>query len=265
MNKDDVSPIEYVLPEHVMEQHRMFLHQYRKIRKGEGRGSEDYTFYLQLPEGAFSGRRKSEWRMRAQSLRWLEEHLTAHKKYLTVLDAGAGNCWMTRYMAEWGHDVTALDINDDGEDGLAAGRHYLEHLPVRFRRVVADFDGLPFEREQFDVVIFNGAIHYSSDVPGTIAEAERCLKPGGEIILIDTPLYRSEASGERMLAERHEAGRARYLTFAMLEESAAMCGLNLALHQRPGGLLQSLKRRLAERLRGREFASMPWVVLRKSL
>ena len=260
-----IPPIENRLSEATWETHREFLEEYRRIREREGRGSRDAEFYLQLPEGNFTGHRAKEWAMRADSLSWIHAHLKSCESKLSILDAGAGNCWLTRYIAEWGHHVVALDLNEDDEDGLGAGRHYLEQLPLTFRRVLADFSALPFADGSFDLIVYNGALHYAPDVALCIAEGTRCLKPGGEILLIDTPFYRDAADGEKMLAERGGPQQARYLTYRMLNEIAAGCELSVQYEHRTRSLLQAMKRRLAERLRGRSFAQMPWVKLRKSV
>lgn len=247
----------------MLETYRNFLEDYRRIREREGRGSGDAGFYLRLPEGDFTGQRAKEWAMRAESLAWIQRHLGHARTGRSILDAGAGNCWLTRYLAEWGHRVVALDLNDDDEDGLGAGRHYLERLPLTFRRVLADFSTLPFEDGEFDVILYNGALHYAGDIARCIAEGARCLKPGGEILLIDTPFYRDAADGEKMLAERGGPEQARYLTYAMLEQAATACALSVSYEHRSRSLLRTIKRNLAERVRGRSFASMPWVILRK--
>lgn len=264
MNKQTTTAIHYALPEKEREQHDAFLRDYRLMRRREERGSEDAKFYLRLPDGDFTGQRAKEWGMRAESLAWLLDYLTRHcaGRSLRILDAGAGNCWMTRHLAEAGHDVTALDLNDDEYDGLGAGKHYLDNLPISFRRVVADFTSLPFAEDAFDLVIYNGALHYAENIEAVIAEGKRILKRKGKIIIIDTPVYKDAKSGEKMVAEREQAGRARYLTFDLLEKIAEHSGLRLQLHNRPISFVRRLKRTLLELRLGRETASMPWIILR---
>lgn len=257
--------IHYALPNGARTRHASFLRAYRAMRRREERGSDRAAFYLRLPEGNFSGGRAKEWELRAESLAWLRDYLAekAAEEPFTILDAGAGNCWMTRHLAEWGHSVTALDLNDDDYDGLGAGRHYLESLPISFRRVVADFAHLPFAAEAFDLVIYNGALHYAENVEAVIAEGRRVLKKGGEIVLIDTPVYRDAGSGEKMLAERSERGRAGYVTFGALEGIAEKLGFGLRFYFRRRTLFARLRVKLLELRLCRETARMPWVVLRK--
>jgi SAM-dependent methyltransferase len=238
--------------------HARFIEEYREIRSGEGRGSNDAAHYLALPSTEPGDPKAKEWRLRAESMEWLRRHLESARPNdrRAILDAGAGNCWLTRYLAAWGNDVVALDLNLDPYDGLLAGRHYLDALPITFERVRADFAHLPFADRSFDILLFNGALHYAEDLHAAIAEAVRATKPSGEIIIIDSPIYRSESSGLKMLAERERPGRARFLTFHLLEEIARDHRLTLEIDLPPSPLLKRLKRRITEIRLGREIAVM---------
>ncbi len=243
--------------------HAAFLDQYRAIRDAEGRGSDDAAHYLALPTVPAGRADSKEWGMRAESLRWLHEALRGMNRgaALSVLDAGAGNCWLTRRLAEWGHEAVALDLNLDDRDGLGAGRHYLEALPIRFERVRSDYEGLPFAAGSFDAVVFNGAVHYADDLRAVLAEARRVTVPGGAVFLIDSPIYADAADGMRMLAERAVQGRAGFLTFDALRGAAEALGLELRVDIPRLGPLRRLKRRLTEVRMGRAIATMGRVTL----
>jgi ubiquinone/menaquinone biosynthesis C-methylase UbiE len=71
---------------------------------------------------------------------------------------------------------------------------------------------LPFKDEQFGAIIFNASFHYSEDYEDTLREALRCLKPGGLMIISDTPWYSCEESGRKMVTERHIQFRQRFGT-----------------------------------------------------
>jgi ubiquinone/menaquinone biosynthesis C-methylase UbiE len=64
--------------------------------------------------------------------------------------------------------------------------------------------------EQFDVVIFNASFHYSEDYTRTLEEALRCLRRGGHLIVADSPFYRKEESGQKMLHEKRAAFERQY-------------------------------------------------------
>jgi SAM-dependent methyltransferase len=85
-------------------------------------------------------------------------------------------------------------------------------LPEFFPRFQAEITHLPFQSEQFDVVIFNASFHYSEDYEASLREVLRCLRSGGLVVISDTPWYSREESGRKMVAERHAAFLQKYGT-----------------------------------------------------
>jgi SAM-dependent methyltransferase len=127
-----------------------------------------------------------------------------NKRPLRILDLGAGNGWMSYRLALRGHLPIAVDLLTNDRDGLGAAVHYNTHIHPLFARVQADLDRLPFGSSIFDLVIFNASFHYSEDYERTFAEALRCTRPGGSIMIADTPWYAEEESGRRMVEEKHK-------------------------------------------------------------
>jgi SAM-dependent methyltransferase len=190
---------------------RRFLEDYRTIRHAEGRGSEDPAYYLALPYQDLSGKNSQQWAIRARSFRYFERTVLApferrHAQPLDILDLGAGNCWMSYRLALRKHRPVALDIFADARDGLLAARHY----PHRFPVLEAQFDRLPLRSGTFDLAIFNASLHYSPDYRRTLAEVRRCLRPGGHVVIVDSPIYRQPEHGELMRAERREQFQRQY-------------------------------------------------------
>ena len=66
----------------------------------------------------------------------------------------------------------------------------------------AELDNLPFADSQFDLAIFNASFHYSENYDKTLAEALRCVRNGGMVVIADSPWYGDEWSGLQMLEER---------------------------------------------------------------
>jgi SAM-dependent methyltransferase len=141
--------------------------------------------------------------------------------------------WLSNRLAELGQHPCAIDLNLDPRDGLSAARHYGGDWPC----VQAEFDRLPLADQQADLVIYNASLHYSTGYHATLAEALRVLRPGGRIVVLDSPIYHRDASGKQMLAER-QAAFARdhcarsdalpnvgYLTWAMLRDLGRDLGL----------------------------------------
>jgi SAM-dependent methyltransferase len=215
-----------------------FLRDYTSIRDAEGYGYDDLARLRRLPDVDPAEPLAWQWRMRAVSFASLRRHVLVrpssfvlrpssneHSK-LRVLDLGAGVGWLSNRLAELGHNPYAIDLNLDQRDGLGAARHYDGDWPC----MQAEFDRLPLAEQQADLVIYNASLHYSTGYHATLAEALRVLRPDGRIVVLDSPIYRHDASGRQMIAER-QAAFARdhgtrsdalpnigYLTWAMLRE-----------------------------------------------
>jgi SAM-dependent methyltransferase len=192
-----------------------FMVEYQVVRAAEGRGSDSSDYYLALPYRDLSGVNQAQWDIRARTFRYLERVLipnleNRHNSDMHILDLGAGNGWLSYRLALRGHSPVAVDLLTSNRDGLGAAIHFCKSLTSLFPRVQAELDNLPFEDSQFDVAIFNASFHYSENFQKTLAEAIRCLKSGGCIIIADTPWYSREESGERMLMERRSDFKERF-------------------------------------------------------
>jgi SAM-dependent methyltransferase len=184
-----------------------FIRDYEAVRKAEGRGSDDPEFYLDLPFHDRTKRNSAQWAIRARTYKYIERKIVPAKgatgtQPLTILDLGAGNGWLSYRLATSGHRPIAVDLQTNSFDGLGATVHYERALPMLFPRFQAEVDRLPFGNGQFDVAIFNASFHYSENYDNTLAEAIRCLRPGGTIVIADTPSYSQEVQGQRMVEER---------------------------------------------------------------
>jgi ubiquinone/menaquinone biosynthesis C-methylase UbiE len=151
--------------------------------------------------------------MRGRTYRYFERRIllpTEHGRPLDLLDVGAGCGWLSYRLALRGHRVAAVDLLMDDREGLGAARHYLTR--TRFARFNADFDRLPFAGGRFDAIIFNASLHYSANYFRTLAEAKRCLRRDGRIVILDSPVYQSREHGEMMRRERRREFTAKYGT-----------------------------------------------------
>ena len=194
---------------------RSFIAEYEFIRASEGRGSTHSEYYLSLPFKDISGRNSDQWAIRARTFRAMEQSIVAplaqlNKRPLRILDLGAGNGWMSYRLALRGHLLIAVDLLTNDRDGLGAAIHYNTHIHPLFPRVQADLDRLPFPSSIFDLVIFNASFHYSENYEQTFREALRCTRPGGSIVIADTPWYAKDESGIRMVEEKHKRFSATY-------------------------------------------------------
>jgi SAM-dependent methyltransferase len=240
-----------------------FLMEYQIIRAAEGRGSDDAGFYLALPYKDLTGRNDWQWAIRARTFRHLERVVLpaiavtfGSSEY--VLDLGAGNCWLSYRLALRGCCPVAVDLLTNDQDGLGAASHYLHELPVLFPRFQAELDHLPFTDGQFDCAIFNASFHYSENYACTLGEAIRCLRPGGTVVIADSPCYQSEESGRRMLDERRQAftkqfgfssdglASLEYLTEPRLSELESEFGISWQVFEPSYGLRWSMRPLIAK-------------------
>jgi SAM-dependent methyltransferase len=173
---------------------------YAERRAAEGRGQQS----LSLPyvrEGPLA----RQWSVRARSFDTLARFV-ARERPRRVLDLGAGNGWLSYRLALTGITSVAVDVRDDDVDGLGAATCYLEQPFGRFERIAASFEALPLESRSFDMAIFNASLHYAIDLDAVLAEAQRVVRPGGHIVVLDSPFYALERDGEAMVREKKASG-----------------------------------------------------------
>lgn len=223
--------IVHALPPEREEHYAPFIAGYERIRAAEGRGSKKDAYYLGLPFKDATGNNTRQWEIRARSYRYLLKRLLQNMSGGAVLDVGAGNCWLSFRLSRLGYNVAAVDLLTNDDDGLGAAEHFSPHLAQAIPRFRAEATRLPFAGAQFDVILFNASFHYSEDYEATLQEALRCLKPGGRVIISDTPWYSMQESGQQMVAERRALFQRRYGT-----ASDAMQALEFVTDARLQGL-----------------------------
>jgi SAM-dependent methyltransferase len=183
-----------------------FRSDYGAHRAAEGRG-HDRADLLSLPYLAH-GPLARQWAVRARTFDYfLRRVVRPAGRRLDILDLGAGSGWLSYRLALEGHRCTAIDIRDDGVDGLGAAGPFLGEAD--FECLVAAFEAVPLPDGCADLVIFNAALHYATDLPAVLAEATRLARQGGTIAILDSPFYAREADGAAMVAEKH-ASAARH-------------------------------------------------------
>ena len=223
-----------IMKSHRIEHFSSFLEDYTRIRRAEGRGSSDASYYLRLPEPSPTDPMAWQWRMRAISFQSLYQSCFATPDVpKKVVDLGAGVGWLSHRLACLGHEPVAVDLSVDEYDGLGASIHYGGGWP----RLQSEFDDLPLADGQADMVIYNSSFHYSTDYHRTLGEGLRILGQTGMVVILDSPVYKQARSGEQMKIERHAQFEQRfgfrsdsidsveYLTWDMLEEFGAEHGL----------------------------------------
>jgi ubiquinone/menaquinone biosynthesis C-methylase UbiE len=100
---------------------------------------------------------------------------------LTVLDAGCGEGYLSRYLA--GRGATAFGIDTSGAL-IAAAEREGERLSLRIKYQVASLEAIPYAEKQFDVVVCNHVISDVANPEAALKEIGRVTKPGGKLVLL---------------------------------------------------------------------------------
>lgn len=238
-----------------------FSQDYAAVRAAEGRRGETAEYYRALPYQDLSGRFPEQWARRAATFDLLVAELGSAP--LTIVDAGAGNGWMASRLTKLGHEVLALDVNVDADDGLAARVHH----ECEFEVVRAEISATPLRDATVDVVVLNAAAHYV-DLRDVVAEARRIVRADGRLVIADSPVYRDPMAGRAMVEEMAANIRSLGVEPAepdgpgfLTEDDLRRAGLPWRhLGVESGGALRSLRRKLAQMRAGRELAEMPLLV-----
>ncbi|MCC7447621.1 MAG: methyltransferase domain-containing protein [Anaerolineae bacterium] len=203
----------FLLPEQTA-QYQPFLDAYQRIRQGGGWDRQDDDYYLKLPIVARDDPLAHIWRIRARTFGRLRAMLdqwgTTDRGW--ALDLGAGNCWLSCHLARLGYRVLALDLNVEGRDGLRGGQVYWDKGGVTFVRGQSSMDCLPVQDRSISLCVISAALHYAKP-DQVLASVYRALTPDGRLVVMDSPVYQSAASGDQMMQEQ----RARF---------KAQCGID---------------------------------------
>lgn len=191
-----------------------FATDYAAVRAAEGRAL-DADGVRRLPDIDPDHPLAAMWTHRRTSFLRFCDHLPAHPG--TVLDIGAGSGWLSARLSERGWSAAALDVTISGGDGLETARHHKADLLL----VRGDMGLLPFASNTIDLAVFNASLHYAANVPAALHEAARVIRPGGQLVVLDSPVFTDRAAGQQMVADFDAAVSERH-------------GLTAAAHQGPG-------------------------------
>jgi SAM-dependent methyltransferase len=261
------------LPPGIEAKYSRFVREYETVRRLEGRGSPDPAYYRSLPARDLTGHFERDWKIRYRSYQSLVEKVIRPLEKLfpgclSILDLGAGNGWLSYQLAKRGHSVAAVDLSTNPSDGLGTWSFYDKpYIPIQ-----ADFDRLPFLESQFHLAVYNASFHYSTGYESSLRETLRLLIGGGQVVIMDSPLYRQEDSGRQMVRERQVQFQRDYgfpsnalpsenfLTYDRLADLAKGLSIRWDLVRPAYGLAWSLRPWKALALQQREPAQFGLIV-----
>ncbi|WP_374300561.1 class I SAM-dependent methyltransferase [Ferrovibrio sp.] len=98
-----------------------------------------------------------------------------YRQFNTVLEVGPGSGFNSRFIAEQGRRVFALDISDAAFTTFSNTKH-LPNCTV----VQADLMDAPFDDGVFDFVIADGVLHHTPDTRAAVNALYSKVRPGGK-------------------------------------------------------------------------------------
>jgi len=98
-----------------------------------------------------------------------------------VLDVGCGSGQFTGTLASSLQSFQTITGVDVDEDSLKEARNNFPGKSFRFIR--SGSQNLPFQDENFDMVVISNALHHVEDPEASLAEMKRVLKSGGHFLV----------------------------------------------------------------------------------
>ena len=100
-----------------------------------------------------------------------------------VLDVGTGTGRVLALLAPRARRAVGIDLSPAMLGVARAALDPAAHPNVQVRH--GDMYHLPFGRAAMDLVVFHQVLHYADDAAAAVAEAARCLRPGGRLLVVD--------------------------------------------------------------------------------
>jgi SAM-dependent methyltransferase len=213
-----------------------FAAEYRRARLAEGIEPMTPEEARALPEGNPGSYQRLYWEVRRESWAALRALLGHQPLALTFADLGAGIPWLSHRLASLGHRVIAVDLSPDPDFGLGAARHFpgvadyggpvererfAELGAGRFLPVLGSLEQPPLAPSAFDIVICNASFHYAADPLAAARHMARALRPGGSLIIMDSPVGAVAQGG---------TGVGRVLGRSEVERALRAAGLRVTFH-----------------------------------
>lgn len=154
-----------------------------------------------------------------------------------ILELGCGSGELAVWLALQGAQVDGVDISDESIR-IANARASINRVSDRAAFVAIGGEELPFSDGIFDAVVICVALHHM-DVPRTLREMFRVLKPGGRFVAIEPYIFSKTLQGIResrfiqmIFPERRETPTERMLDEGDAKELRLVFGNGVAIPRR---------------------------------
>lgn len=182
---------------------------YWRVRAREFRLYSD-EIVSQLPVVPADHPLRAEWAARADSLSRLADHVARFWRDLTVLDLGCGNGWMAHQLAAISVRIKVYGLDLNRRELAQAARVFIDRPRLRF--VYGDVWTAALPARSCDLIILASVIQYFPDLPRLVRRLLELTAPGGEIHILDSPLY-SERAVPAARERTHAYYRSKGLAF----------------------------------------------------
>lgn len=120
-----------------------------------------------------------------RTVEYLASQVDLKSRPLKILDLGSGYGGAARYLASLGeHHITCLNLSQV-QNKRNRELSYHAGLESRIPVIDGNFESIPIEGSQFDLVWCQDAILHSSRKDRVFAEVDRVLRRGGEFLFTD--------------------------------------------------------------------------------
>jgi SAM-dependent methyltransferase len=149
-----------------------------------------------------------------------------------ALDVGAGRGIVSYALARDGWQVRALEPDSSGLVGAGAIRELAGATGYPIEVVESFGENLPFENEEFDLILARQALHHARDLRVMMRELYRVLRPGGRLVALrdhvissidDLPRFYAVHPLHRLYGGEH--------AFLLRDYMSALRGAGFSLHK----------------------------------
>lgn len=172
-----------------------FENLYIALRREEGRLYSDEEV-LHLPYIAKNHVLYKEWKMRKESCTRLIHYLKKKQSSLKIWEPCCGNGWLSARLAGiQGSQVMGSDINTVE---LEQAKNVFAHVKNLLFQPM-DCGEIKNTKQSYEIIVLASCIQYFEKPVSIIRSLLSCLKSGGELHILDSPLYKHKEIGEAML------------------------------------------------------------------
>ena len=228
---------------------------YLEARIKEGRLYPDEVV-RQLPYLPPEHPQAREWGLRQHNVHQLLGLLKKHPKS-SILDLGCGNGWLTHQLVT-NQEVQVLGIDINTPELEQANRLFAtEQCSFAY----GDIFMAPLPDQSFDLILLVSCIQYFPDLRKLLQRLIQLLRPGGEIHIMDSPVYQSSKrtlAQARTQAYYQEQGSTRMENHYHHHAWEDLSDFPYETHYTPDSLTNKIMRKM-----GLARSPFPWIIIRK--